>query len=755
MNGQYEYGDEILSDVFVVDKLGGENKSGFGVVYIVMDKNTGFILAMKTLQKEQISIFDFEKIKKEIIPWIKVSDHPNIVSAFTIELGENKRPYILMEPVSPDEFGRQTLMDFMESEELSEEQILKWCIQFCYAMEYVNQNEYIHGDIKPDNILISEGIVKITDFGLAKSITDVSEDYYGSRIYLAPESWEGIKNVYSEIYSFGMVMYQMCNRGVLPFDGLTDDEWKNFHKYSNVPKLEHDLFPFIKKCLEKNPEKRFKSFSELNHALINHLDKKFSKKIEKPKLQEFGNIKNISNGHLAAILGDIENCKKYYDLAIKNSDEKITRYNYALDLIDLKEYQDALVQLLNLVENPDAIPLERIYFNIGKCYHEGICIYKSIEYYKKAIEINKNDLKAHTNLANVYKSYGFYNDALVHYNYVLEKDELFPQALVNIADLYAKVGDKRNFKVVSSKIKEIQSNSFIDYYGGLILRDDDLLKYLTLMDNAMEDYMYQIPVMIQLFEFHLGNKNISEANNKFDEIFELSKDVNLAIDLCFSYGDYGFYKEAIFKFDYIYALSDEKNIILFKKSIFLQHQDLWEAIKICKHLLKEEIDDEFKSEVCVNLGNFYSEIDDEKSFDYYLKAYNLNHNNLTALKNLAVHHADNGEYFFAEYYVDEGLLIEKKHLDLLFLKANVCRDQYRYREAIGYYDKCLKLNPTSKIYSILGACFGLLQNFEIALFYLELAYNLNGDGHYDLELFSLYPYALSELNYIDFDYFVS
>ena len=64
MNGQYEHGDEILRDVFVIDKLGGKNKSGFGVVYIVMDKNTGFILAMKTLQKEQISISYFEKIKK-------------------------------------------------------------------------------------------------------------------------------------------------------------------------------------------------------------------------------------------------------------------------------------------------------------------------------------------------------------------------------------------------------------------------------------------------------------------------------------------------------------------------------------------------------------------------------------------------------------------------------------------------------------------------------------------------------------------
>lgn len=179
-----------------------------------------------------------------------MSYHPHIVKAFSIDLDDNKRPYLLMEPVFPDEYGRQNLADFMD-DNLSEEQILMWSIQFCYAMDYVNQQGVIHGDIKPDNILISKGIVKITDFGLAKSLADPSKKYEGTITYLAPESWEGIKSISSEIYAFGIVLYQMVNSGNLPFNGWNDLQWEDFHKKCEIPKLNSDLYQFIKKCLEK------------------------------------------------------------------------------------------------------------------------------------------------------------------------------------------------------------------------------------------------------------------------------------------------------------------------------------------------------------------------------------------------------------------------------------------------------------------------------------------------------------------------
>ena len=56
MTNPYEIGEEIFDNAIVLGRFGGEGKSGFGAVYLVAEKNTGLALAMKTLQKENISI---------------------------------------------------------------------------------------------------------------------------------------------------------------------------------------------------------------------------------------------------------------------------------------------------------------------------------------------------------------------------------------------------------------------------------------------------------------------------------------------------------------------------------------------------------------------------------------------------------------------------------------------------------------------------------------------------------------------------
>ena len=746
MAKQYEIGEEIFDNVIVLGRFGGEGKSGFGVVYLVVEKTTGFTLALKTLQKDNIAIPDFNKFKKEIIPWIELSHHPHIVKAFSIDLDDNKRPYLLMEPVFPDEYGRQNLTDFMDKE-LSEEQVLMWSIQFCYAMDYVNKQGLIHGDIKPDNILISQKFVKITDFGLVKSINDQGKDYYGTPAYLAPESWEGTKNVQSEIYAFGMVLYQMVNSGTLPFDGIMDCEWENFHKNCEITKLDSDLYPFIEKCLEKNPKDRYSSFNELNNDLLNFLEKKFNKRIDEPELESIGNIENLNRGHLAATLGDVKNCKHYYEIAIENSNNKSYIYNYALDLISLYEYEDALKQLENLLTNPDTIPLDRIYFNIGICYHEGICLYKSIEYYKKAIKINNYDLKSHTNLGNVYKEYGFFEEALIQYEFVLNHDSSFPQALLNITDLFDKMDNEEQFKEYNKKLSCIQQNPQINYHSGVFLKDNNLLKFLTKMDIATEEYSYQIPALIQLFEFHLNNGNISEANAKFNEIYDLSDDLDMLINLCFDYSNTGHYKEAIQKIDLIFDEFDNDNEILFAKTFILAENDLHEAIKLCEKLIKKNITSELKSKIYVNLGNFYSKIDSEKSFDYYLKSFNLNPKNITPLKNLSTYHATKGEFFLAEEYVNQGLDIDNTNYDLLFIKSKLCQDQFKYKEAISYANKCLKIKPTSELYMFVSACFGLLKHPDESILYLFLALNIS-EEHEFFKIYSLYFSLLTAFGYI-------
>lgn len=735
MSNQFNEGDEIFKNFEITHVRGGENKSGFGVVYIVKNKITGIPLALKTLQNENISINDLNEFKREIYPWIELSKHPNIVSAFTADLDDNRRPYLLMEPILPNEQNHLTLTEYIESEDISEEQVLKWCIQFCNAMEYVNQKGYVHGDVKSDNILISEGIVKITDFGLVRLIHDsaINEQYYSF-------------DVSYDIYSFGIVIYQMINKGNMPLDDVNNNGLKIHSEPVEIPFINSDLYPIIKKCTQTDLKKRYSSFNELNEDLIKLLYEKYSQKIEKPKLSDFGNIRNSHRGHVAAIFNDYENCKKYYDMAISNSDDKIILFSYALDLIHLCKFSEALPYLLRLKETPGILPLDRINFNIGRCYHEEVCLYKSIEYYKKTIKLNHTFLKAYVNLGNVYKDFGLFEWALDCYEYVLDYDENFPEALVNIVDLYEKMKDDKNYEKFKSKLDDNIFKPSLKYNVGLFFKEDNVSKFLESMEEASKTYESQIPALIKLFEYHLRNDNILEANKIFDEIFKLSNDVDLLTDLCFSYKTHGHYKESVEKIDYLYDnLKDNKEYVLLKKSKLIKDNNLNEAIDICKRLVGDEYSDEFKSKVYITFGILYSKINPNDSFNCFLKAHSLNPKSIYPSLDLSIHYAKAGEYEIAEGYIDKGLEIDKTQYKLLFNKARLCQDQFKYEEAIKYYNKCLMKSPTSEVYGFASYCFIKLDMLEQSAVYLKLAMNISDNEGY-LKYLILYLPLLLGLN---------
>ena len=744
MSNQFNEGDEIFNNFEITHVRGGENKSGFGVVYIVKNKITGIPLALKTLQNENISIKDLNEFKREIYPWIELSEHPNIVSAFTVDLDDNKRPYLLMEPIFPNEQNHLTLTEYIESEDISEEQILKWCIQFCNAMEYVNQKGYTHGDVKSDNILISDGIVKITDFGLVQLIDEpTTNEQYN---YYLSYGLTGSFDISYDIYSFGIVIYQMINKGRLPLDGANNEKIKIYNETGEFPFINSDLYPIIKKCTQTDSKKRYPSFNDLNNDLIKLLYEKYSQKIERPKLIDFGYIKNSHQGHVASIFNDIENCKKYYDIAISNSEDEIILFSYALDLMYLHEFSDALPYLLRLKETPGIIPLDRIYFNIGRCYHEEVCLYKSIEYYKKTIKLNNDFLKAYVNLGNVYKDFGLYEWALDCYEFVLCYDENFPEALVNIVDLYEKMKDNKNYKKFKSKLDDNIINPSLKYNVGLFFKEGNVSKFLKSMIEASKTYVSQIPALDKLLEFHLDNGNMAEANECFDEIFKLTNDVDLLTDLCFSYKDHDHYTESVIKIDYLYDnLEDNKEYVLLKKSRLIKDNDRTAAIDICKKLVQEDYSDEFKSKVYITLGILYSKINKNDSMNYFLKAYSLNSKNIYPLLDLSTHYARMGKYETAEGYIDKGLEIDKTNYKLLFNKARLCQDQFKYEEAIKYYNKCLMRNPTSEVYGFASYCFIKLSLLEQSAVYLKLAINISESGEY-LKYLILYLPLLIGLN---------
>lgn len=123
----------------------------------------------------------------------------------------------------------------------------------------------------------------------------------------------------------------------------------------------------------------------------------------------------------------------------------------------------------------------------------------------------------------------------------------------------------------------------------------------------------------------------------------------------------------------------------------------------------------------------------------------MNPKSIYPLLDLSTHYAKAGEYKIAEEYIDKGLEIDETHYDLLFNKAHLCQDQFKYEEAIKYYNKCLMKSPTSDVYGFAAYCFIKLNILEHSAAYLKLAMNLSESEEY-LKYLILYLPLLLGLN---------
>ena len=205
---------------------------GMAIVYRAWHKGLEKDVALKILKPEHTHKHPelAEKFRKEGAITHSLQDNPHIVrviDAKTIRakdlFGGMEHACLVMEWLD----GR-TLRDEIESKGvLSQERIVKLFEQLCKGVAYAHNNNIIHLDLKPGNIMLvkkteAEEMVKILDFGLAKILTPDTL-YLTSLIltpeYSAPEQLEQRKvGVWSDIYSLGVILYQMFT-GNVPFDG--------------------------------------------------------------------------------------------------------------------------------------------------------------------------------------------------------------------------------------------------------------------------------------------------------------------------------------------------------------------------------------------------------------------------------------------------------------------------------------------------------------------------------------------------------
>ncbi len=150
--------------------------------------------------------------------------HANLVNCEKVQLSSSKNFYLIMAYCNGG-----TLGDIIsKGEEFSERGIWLFLEQFCQGYQVLYDSHLVHRDIKPDNILLHNGVYKISDFGLSTKIYDYTIaqniSFKGTPIYMAPEiclKQEGSSKI--DVFSLGIILYQMLYDGDFPFFSTTDN----------------------------------------------------------------------------------------------------------------------------------------------------------------------------------------------------------------------------------------------------------------------------------------------------------------------------------------------------------------------------------------------------------------------------------------------------------------------------------------------------------------------------------------------------
>ena len=257
-----------INDRYEVRKLIGEG--GMANVYLGYDTILERDVAIKVLRGDLADDEKFVRRFRREAQSASLLNHPNIVQIY--DVGEDDGNfYIVMEYING-----QTLKQLIKKRgKLSVPETIDIMSQLTDGLAHAHDSYIIHRDIKPQNIMIlDDGMVKITDFGIAMAInaSDLTQtnSVMGSVHYLPPEQASGKgSTIKSDIYSLGIMMYEML-AGVMPFRGETAVEIAMKHLKNPMPSVmkanpsvPQAVENIILKATAKNPKNRYNNVREL------------------------------------------------------------------------------------------------------------------------------------------------------------------------------------------------------------------------------------------------------------------------------------------------------------------------------------------------------------------------------------------------------------------------------------------------------------------------------------------------------------
>jgi eukaryotic-like serine/threonine-protein kinase len=287
----------VLSRYRIIDRIGA---GGMGEVYKAHDSSLDRFVALKILPPELVSREDRLQRFVQEAKTASALSHPNIITIHEIgqaEVDNGAGPetvhFIAMELVDGE-----TLRKKIHRERRSLRSLLDYLAQSADGLAKAHVAGVVHRDLKPDNIMVTEdGFAKILDFGLAKLLegratipgsadeaTELREKtaegvILGTLGYMSPEQVEGKPvDARSDVFSFGCILYEAVTRKK-PFDGESgvDVLHKILHQEPEpladlAPDAPWELRRIVRRCLAKEPDRRYQSMRDLANELRDLVD---------------------------------------------------------------------------------------------------------------------------------------------------------------------------------------------------------------------------------------------------------------------------------------------------------------------------------------------------------------------------------------------------------------------------------------------------------------------------------------------------
>jgi Tol biopolymer transport system component/predicted Ser/Thr protein kinase len=271
----------VLSHYRVLERIG---RGGMGEVFVAEDMTLGRQVALKVLPEELAASEERRRRFEQEARVVAALNHPNIVTVHSVEEAEGVH-FITMELVR----GKR-LSELLPKGGMAPSRFLEWAVPITEAVSAAHERGITHRDLKPDNIMVTEkGQPKILDFGLAKlrpepGGTSQSElqtvpmsgrgQIVGTISHMSPEQAEGrAVDHRSDIFSLGVVFYEMLTgrrpfRGDSPASVLSSILKDTPPPVTELnPEIPRDLAKLCRRCLAKDPTRRYQTALDLRNEL--------------------------------------------------------------------------------------------------------------------------------------------------------------------------------------------------------------------------------------------------------------------------------------------------------------------------------------------------------------------------------------------------------------------------------------------------------------------------------------------------------